>query len=91
MGHIASWTVEVLLHEDDDHTSARATLGAGAEQRRTITGEGRATRNPADPNVPEIGEEIATARALRDLADRLLQAASADIARTTRTEVHLGH
>jgi hypothetical protein len=97
MRHTASWTVEILLYEEDDHTSARATLGAGAgagagtEQRRTVAGAGRATRNPADPSVPEIGEEIAAARALRDLADRLLQAASADITRTTRAEVHLSH
>jgi hypothetical protein len=94
MRHTASWTVEILLYEDDDdHTSAKATLvsDTGAEQRRTVAGAGRATRNPADPSVPEIGEEIAAARALRDLADRLLQAASADIARATRTEVHLSH
>ena len=93
MTHTAAWTVEIFLHEDDDHTSAKATLisGAGASRRHTLVGTGRAKRNPEDLNVPEIGEEVAVARALRDLADRLLKTASADIAEVTHTEVRLTH
>jgi hypothetical protein len=93
MMHTDAWTVEIFLHEDDDHTSARATLvsGAGANRLRSLAGTGRAKRNPEDVNIPEIGEEVAVARALRDLADRLLKAASADIAEVTHTEVRLTH
>lgn len=93
MTHTTAWTVEVFLYEDDDRTLAKATLvsGAGASRRHTLVGVGRASRNPADASVPEIGEEVAVARALRDLADRLLETASADIADITKTEVHLTH
>jgi hypothetical protein len=34
---------------------------------------------PHDPDVPEIGEEIAAARALLDLAGHLLHAAADDL------------
>jgi hypothetical protein len=39
--------------------------------------------------VPEIGAELATARALHDLADRLLGAAVGDIADATHEDVEL--
>jgi hypothetical protein len=32
---------------------------------------GRSRRNPADPSIPQIGEELAAARALHDLANHL--------------------
>ncbi|WP_088318266.1 dsRBD fold-containing protein [Kineosporia sp. R_H_3] len=86
-----TWNVEIMLFEGDDNTAARATLisGTGANRRRTLVGTGRAHRKASDPAIPEIGAEIATARALRDLADRLLGAASDDIADIEQHEVHL--
>ncbi|HZQ59520.1 MAG TPA: dsRBD fold-containing protein, partial [Acidimicrobiales bacterium] len=54
------WTVEIVFTEDEDHTRADARLIAG---RREFSGWGRARRNPADPDVPMIGEELAAARA----------------------------
>jgi Domain of unknown function (DUF1876) len=91
MTHTTAWTVEIFIYDDDDHATAKATLvsGTGADRRHTVEGTGRSTRHPADAIVPEIGEEVAVARALRDLADRLLATASADIADLTRTDVHL--
>jgi hypothetical protein len=93
MTSIETWTVDIQIFEGDDNTAARASLfsGSGANRRCTLVGTGRARRNPHDPAVPEIGAEIATARALRDLADRLLGAASDDIADIEHTEVHLTH
>jgi hypothetical protein len=44
------------------YTDARTLLGSVWETRR----------NPSDADVPEIGDEATTARALRRLADRLL-------------------
>jgi Rv2632c-like len=87
----ATWSVEVQLFEGDDDTSARATLvsGVGAARRRTVTGSGRAHRNETDAAVAEIGAEIATARALRDLGDKLLAVASDDISAVLNREVHL--
>jgi hypothetical protein len=40
---------------------------------RSLAGVGRSRRNPADPACPQIGEELATARALYDLAHHLSQ------------------
>jgi hypothetical protein len=93
MASTTTWMVDIQLFEDNDHSSAKATLvtGTGPNKRRTVTGFGRARRSPEDANVPEIGAEIATARALRNLADRLLNTASEDISALEHTDVHLTH
>lgn len=73
------WSVEVHISEDGPDTHARAVLFSGGEEH--TTGDGRARRNPIDPEVAEIGDELAVARALADLAGRLYGAADRDIAR----------
>jgi hypothetical protein len=66
------WTVEITFNEDEDKTRADAVLiGSGDE----LQGWGRARRNPIDPDMPAVGEEIAAARALTDLAHHLLEQA----------------
>ena len=72
------WTVEVLFEESDDKTDAEALLEIGTER---YAGWGRARRNPVDPEIPRIGEELAAARALSDLAHKLLEAAATEIER----------
>jgi Domain of unknown function (DUF1876) len=67
------WTVEVLFTEDDDSTRADVRLSAGGQ---VLNGWGRARRNPVDPDVPAIGEELAAARALSDLAHQLVNKAA---------------
>lgn len=84
---IQTWKVEIHLFDHDDDTSADAVLTTHAGNR--VHGHGRARRNPTDAAVPEIGEELAAARALRHLADRLLETASDDISAVEHTEVHL--
>ncbi len=86
-----TWTVEIQLFEDGDDTTARASLitGIGPNRHRSLRGTGRARRSPGDVEVPEIGEEVAAARAMRDLASRLLGAASADISEVEHHAVHL--
>lgn len=64
--------VDLRFEEDDQHTDAVATL---ATRLGTFMGRGTARRNPVDPNIPLVGEELAAARALTDLARRLQQAA----------------
>jgi hypothetical protein len=66
-------TVEVLIEETETVTDAKAVMAIGS---RSFGGWGRARRNPTDANVPQIGEELATARALSDLAHKLLDAAA---------------
>jgi uncharacterized protein DUF1876 len=72
------WTIEIIFTEDEDRTVAHARLRAG---ERELTGWGRARRNPIDPDVPAIGEELATARALSDLSHRLVHEAADAIER----------
>jgi hypothetical protein len=75
--HSSTWNVELFLFEQGTHTRAEAVLhtGAGTELRHS----GIARRNPADRDVPEIGEELAVCRALTGLAHDLLDATIADV------------
>ncbi len=68
-----TWTVEIVFSEDEDQTRADAILTGSPDG---VQGWGRARRNPADPDVPTVGEEIAAARALSDLAHHVLDQAA---------------
>jgi hypothetical protein len=68
-----TWTVEITFTESDDKTRADAVLSGAPDAMR---GWGRARRNPADPDLPAVGEEVAAARALTDLAHHLLNEAA---------------
>jgi hypothetical protein len=63
------FSVEIEVIEHPDHTEAKAVLSIGNETRG---GWGRARRNPTDPDRPRLGDELAMARALSDLAHHLL-------------------
>lgn len=82
-----TWRVEVHLFDHEGSTAADAVLTTHTGTQ--LHGQGRARRNPSDIDVPEIGEEVAAARALRDLAERLLATASDDISEIEHAEVHL--
>ncbi|MFJ4686347.1 DUF1876 domain-containing protein [Streptomyces sp. NPDC091377] len=71
------WHVELEFVEDDQHTRAAALvrLPDGTEVR----GHGRASRHHADSNQPRVGEEIAGARALNEIAMKLLGKAHGEI------------
>lgn len=75
--HVRSWRVDIDLFEAGDDTTAHAVLVA--ESPRKLDARGEAHRNPRDLDVPEIGDEVAVARALRRLSDRLLETASLDM------------
>lgn len=72
-----TWHVDIFIGEHEGRTHAEARLRPG--EKVTMTGTGTARLNPADRDVPEIGDELAAARALSDLAHRLLHAAAEDI------------
>lgn len=76
--HTRTWHVDVYLYEDGGRTHADAVLttDAGTELRH----DGVARRRPTDREVPEIGDELATCRALFGLAQDLLEASVADVA-----------
>lgn len=82
-----TWHVEITIGEREGQTHAEARLRQNGDV--TMTGTGVARLNPADRNVPEIGDELATARALSDLAHRLLHTAAEDIESITHEKAHL--
>lgn len=88
-----TWSVRIDLFSadevraDENLTTAHAVLTTSAGL--PLEGFGRARCNPSDARVPEIGEELAAARALRDLADRLLEATADDLSAVEDRPVHL--
>ena len=72
-----TWMVQVLLNEDGDDTIADAALNV--ENTMQLRGHGTSRRNPRDELEPRIGDELAAARALSDLAHQLLSVAASDI------------
>lgn len=72
-----TWMVQVTLDERGDDTYAEAALDL--ENKLEVRARGRSRRNPSDESEPRIGDELAAARALSELAHQLLAAAAADI------------
>jgi hypothetical protein len=86
--HIRDWQVRVSIVESDDDTDARVVLVADSPAH--LTASGHSHRSAADTPIPEIGDQVAVARALRRLADQLLDTATEDIeARMGRHDVTL--
>jgi hypothetical protein len=77
MTHISDWPIRLSITEDGNRTVARAMV---TTRDNTLSAEGVALRNPHDPAVPEIGDELAAGRALTELGRLLVQAAAGDIA-----------
>jgi hypothetical protein len=87
MAETKTWDIKVYISEDGNETRAEAVLRttAGTELRHS----GRARRNPADRDVPEIGDELAACRALTGLAHDLLDATVADVEQNVQGPVTL--
>ena len=81
------WSVNIVIDEHEGRT--RATAQLHAENRSALVGVGLARLNPVDSDVPVIGDELATARALADLAHQLIEATATDIERVTKQPPHL--
>jgi hypothetical protein len=69
-------SIEIGIDEDDSTTLVHAVLDLRGDH---FDATGRAKRNPVDPSVPVIGEELALARALSSLEDQIIDAAYAKI------------
>lgn len=80
-----NWTVQVSLDEQGDNTRADAVLSL--DNKLEIRGHGMSRRNPHDESAPRIGDELAAARALSDLAHQLLATAAIDIESMTHEPV----
>ena len=81
------WTVTIEIDEHDGRTRAHARLHTPTSDQ--LVGVGLARLNPADRDVPEIGDEIAAARALSELGHLLLSAAADDLEGVTHVRADL--
>jgi hypothetical protein len=86
MSERKTWTAEIVIEETPDRTDAFVTLRTGDAE---CTARGHARRNPHDPNVPRMGEELATARALSELSGKLLEESARILEASLGREVHL--
>lgn len=82
------YAVELEVHEEGEETAAVARLRVSDD---SLSGWGRARRNPTDPDHPKWGDELAIARALSDLAHKTLDlvAARIEAAEGAEPELHL--
>lgn len=75
-------SLNLHLSEDDRDTVVFATLDLRGDHFEAL---GRARRNPIDPPMPVVGEELAIARALHELTGQVMHAAQ------TKIETFLTH
>lgn len=84
-GHVRKdWAVEISIDEHEGHTRAKARL---RWRDHESVGVGLAKLNPDDRDVADIGDELAVARALADLARRLMSVTAHDIEAVTNRPV----
>jgi hypothetical protein len=76
--HVRTWHVEVQLFESERETTAHAVLRSG--ETTPLRSDGHSHRPEGEPDLPEVGDEIAVGRALHQLGDLLLHNASSDLA-----------
>jgi hypothetical protein len=74
------WTIQVSILDGEDTTATAVLLTDAFMALRTQAVSHRSARDPA---IPQIGDEVAVARALHHLADQLLDAATHSIEDST--------
>ncbi|WP_329494272.1 DUF1876 domain-containing protein [Kitasatospora herbaricolor] len=86
MQTLVGWHIEMEFREEGSRTAAAALLrlADGSELRA----HGFTSRHPADSEQLRVGEEIAAARALNDLASQLLTKAHAEIQSGSTVPTH---
>lgn len=82
--HIDHLTVKITVDEVDDGTNATARM---AWEDGELIGRGRTTLDPEDHLPEQVGENLAVARALSDIAGKLYAATATDIELVTGERV----
>jgi hypothetical protein len=82
-------TITLNLQVVEAGAKTTADVGFTTPAGQSLHGHGTARRHPDDPEVPQIGDEIAIARALFELAHKLLDSAAHDIGERLHRRVHL--
>ena len=83
------WSVEIFIDEHEDERTTHAEARLHSDDKTQLVGRGTAHRNPSDTDIAEIGDELAAARALSNLAHELLDAAASDIEQITHEHIRL--
>jgi uncharacterized protein DUF1876 len=86
MDAASRWTVTIFIDENEGRTRAQARLKTRDNEIEAV---GYAQCNPIDRDIPEIGEELAVARALSALAHDLLDLTASDIEAVTHQRAAL--
>lgn len=68
---VAGWHVEIEFEEDKEDRRVWAVAMLRLRDGTELRARAHATRHPDDPSEMRIGEEVAGARALEDLAEQL--------------------
>lgn len=71
------WRVEILINDDDHKTQAHARLDTHDDLH--THGQGSARRSPIDTNSSQLRDQLAAARALSELANKLAARAGRDL------------
>jgi hypothetical protein len=79
-----TWTVRIGIGERDGRTYATAHLHTDEETE--LSGAGTTYLDPRDHADSRVGDDLAVARALFDLAHILVQRAATDVAETLRSQ-----
>lgn len=82
-------TITLDLHVVEQGAKTTCDVGFTTPDGTPVHGHGTARRHPDDPAVPQIGDEVATARALLELAHTLLDTAAHDIGEQVQRKVRL--
>jgi hypothetical protein len=83
------WRVDIFVDEHEDEHTTHAEARLHTTDKTHLIGRGAAHRSPVDSEIAEIGDELAVARALSDLAHKLLHAAASDIEAMTHERVRI--
>jgi hypothetical protein len=89
MSAVRQWVVDIVIDEQDDERATRAEARLRTHKDEQFSARGTAYRHPNDREVPQIGDELATARALSELSHQLVMAAAESIEQSTNRPSHL--
>ena len=89
MSTVRQWVVDIEIDEEEDERVTRAEARLRAHKEEQFSARGTAYRHPHDREVPQIGDELAAARALSELSHQLVVAAAENIEQVTHRPSHL--
>ena len=84
-------TLPLQIHLVEKETETLADVSLTLASGETLHGHGEARRNPHDKDVPQIGDELAVARALSQLSHLLVETAAGEIGAIEHRSVRLTH